>query len=264
MGFRRKRQSTTTVLLALCGTRRSAGGSRPRRSDERRQDLSLLLSLSTPTCTGSTTRPARARLINLNDLFDDLRNAAPGVKLVLIDACRNEMKAESAHAQPRRRRRCRIPRGVGALFSCSADEKAVGEREAASTASSSTSCIEGLSRQGEERGRRRDVGRPVGYVTRQVDPQVPMIVGGGARQTAARLQQHRGRGRSWPASTRRRRRSSKAQKKPDLIENTIGMKLVCVPPGKFTMGSPRRSRTRSIADSRNREGRGGRCTEVHA
>ena len=54
------------------------------------------------------------RLINLNDLFTRLARCGAGAKLVLVDACRNELKAESA-----RRSidvdRLTIPRGVGAM-----------------------------------------------------------------------------------------------------------------------------------------------------
>jgi uncharacterized caspase-like protein len=57
-----------------------------------------------------------AKLINPNDLFDDLGKCDAGTKLVLMDACRNELsvRGNTRHIDLRK---VTIPDGVSALFS---------------------------------------------------------------------------------------------------------------------------------------------------
>jgi formylglycine-generating enzyme required for sulfatase activity len=62
------------------------------------------------------------RLIELGDLFDRLgtgpRKCGAGAKLVLIDACRNSVEAESSERSALSPTHVKVPDGVSALFSC--------------------------------------------------------------------------------------------------------------------------------------------------
>src|SRR5262249_5812801 len=56
-------------------------------------------------------------MINLDHLFETLGESNPGVKLVLVDACRNELKAKG-RTRSLAEARVTVPDGVQALLSC--------------------------------------------------------------------------------------------------------------------------------------------------
>src|SRR5262249_14288295 len=60
-----------------------------------------------------------ATLINLDALFTDLGECGAGARLVLVDACRDEVRARNVDV-----RRVSIPDGVAALFSCGPGQRA--------------------------------------------------------------------------------------------------------------------------------------------
>jgi hypothetical protein len=122
-------------------------------------------------------------LVSLEKLFTDLDDCAAGVKLLLVDACRNDPGARGARnldvdTVPR------PPRGIAALFSCASGQRAFEMAELGKGHGVFFHFVlEGL------RGKARDDdgevnwGRLSEYVTRQVNRQVPKLIGGGARQT---------------------------------------------------------------------------------
>ena len=120
-------------------------------------------------------------LLNLNGLFGSLGRSGAGTKLVLVDACRNELKAESAtrSIDPKQ---VTIPNGVGALFSCKAGQTAH-EVKKLEHGVFFYHVLEGL------KGRAKTEDGEVtwdslgAYVRREVPRVVPGLVGGGARQT---------------------------------------------------------------------------------
>ncbi len=64
-------------------------------------------------------------LLNLDELFGGLGHCGAGAKLVLMDACRNELKVKrDSSTRSLNAESVIIPRGVGAFFSCSAGQYA--------------------------------------------------------------------------------------------------------------------------------------------
>lgn len=59
------------------------------------------------------------RLINLKDALAQLGDCGAGARLVLVDACRNELKLRTRSLQVKREM---VPEGVAALFSCKGGE----------------------------------------------------------------------------------------------------------------------------------------------
>jgi hypothetical protein len=120
-------------------------------------------------------------LLGLGQLFKDLDACGAGVKLLLVDACRNDPTAGrnvDVDTLPR------LPRGTAALFSCKSGERAF---ESAKRGTGHGvffyHVIEGL--KGKARNSKRDVtwGGLVEYVTEAVSEDVPKLIGGGAQQT---------------------------------------------------------------------------------
>jgi TPR repeat protein len=120
-------------------------------------------------------------LISLTKLVKDLDGCGAGIKLLLADACRNEPGAGrnvDVDTLPR------LPRGTAALFSCKSGERAF---ETAKLGKGHGvfffHVLQGL------RGKARDArgavtwARLAEHVTDAVSDEVPVLIGGGARQT---------------------------------------------------------------------------------
>jgi hypothetical protein len=130
-------------------------------------------------CPSDTEPDDPGKLLSLDGLFADLERSGAGVKLLLVDACRNELPRDrgfDADALPR------PPRGTAALFSCSSGQRAF-EPDELRHGVFFHFVLEGL------RGKAKNEDNEVGwddlaaYVKRQVNRQTPKLVGGGARQT---------------------------------------------------------------------------------
>jgi hypothetical protein len=123
---------------------------------------------------------ASRTLVNLNDVLGALGRCGAGTKLVLIDACRNELKAESTtrSIDPGS---VTIPSGVGVLFSCKAGQRAF-ETAKLKHGLFFHFVLEGL------RGKAATAEKEVtwdslsAYVRREVPRRVEGLIGGGARQ----------------------------------------------------------------------------------
>ncbi|MFL5327903.1 MAG: caspase family protein [Gemmataceae bacterium] len=134
----------------------------------------------------SDARPAADRtdtLISLDKLYHDLDSSFAGVKVLLVDACRDDPNAArggtrgvDADTAPR------PPRGVAALFSCSAGERAF-EHESVKHGLFFHFVLQGL--RGEAKDSDDDISFDglSAYVRKQVSRQVSVIVGDGARQS---------------------------------------------------------------------------------
>src|SRR5262249_24638173 len=126
------------------------------------------------------------RLVSLNDLLARLGKCGAGAKLVLIDACRNELKAASS-TRDISADRVTVPRGVNALFSCGPGQKAhetlfdVGGRRAGH-GGCFFHVLEGM--RGKAKNGDGDVtwADLLRYVQRRVPPYVEKNIGRGARQ----------------------------------------------------------------------------------
>jgi formylglycine-generating enzyme required for sulfatase activity len=181
-----------------------------------------------------------ATLVSLRRVYAELERSFAGVKVLLVDACRNDPESSRGldDTAPR------PPRGVAALFSCSAGERAF---ETAKLGGGHGVffhfVIQGL--RGEAKNRRGVVTwhSLAEYVTEQVSDEVPKVIRGGARQTPHQIFEVKGKSPvllavadSRPERTDSRvERPRKAAKE---VRNSIGMKLVLIPAGTFMMGSP--------------------------
>jgi Tfp pilus assembly protein PilF len=129
----------------------------------------------------STDRKELTRtLLSLRELFGQLKDSGAGVKLLLVDACRNDpntARGLDLDTLPR------PPRGTAALFSCSSGQRAY---ETAKLGGGHGVffhfVLEGLRGKAKNRDGEVTWDDLSGYVKRQVTRQVPRIIGGGARQ----------------------------------------------------------------------------------
>jgi formylglycine-generating enzyme required for sulfatase activity len=186
-------------------------------------------------------------LIGLGQLFRDLGDCGAAVKLLLVDACRNDPKKGrnvDIDALPK------PPRGTAALFSCSTGERAFEtEKLGKGHGVFFHYVLQGL--RGKARNERGEVtwGRLAEYVSDAVSDDVPRIIGGGAKQTPELKVNLRGKSPvligPGKAGVRKRDEGKEEPGKAKVVkgwgktvESSIGMKLVRIPPGKFKMGSP--------------------------
>ncbi len=179
-------------------------------------------------------------MLNLDDLFKLLGDSNPGVKLVLMDACRNELTVKG-NTRSLADSRVTMPDGVLALFSC-------GKRQ---VSWESKDLRHGVFFHFVLEGLRGKAGNGDGeitwasltdYTTRQVTRNVGKLIGGGARQTPAVVGYHEGES---PLLVAPGKEVVVREKQPETISNSVGMKLVLIPRGKFTMGSPAEEKDRS-------------------
>jgi uncharacterized caspase-like protein len=125
------------------------------------------------------------RLVNLAEVLDALDGCGAGVKLMLVDACRNELKAEAASRSPDLGR-VTLPEGMAALLSCKTGQRSF-ETAKLKHGVFFHFVLEGL--RGKAKNDRGEVtwSRLAEYVTERVSEDVEGLVGGGARQTPLAL-----------------------------------------------------------------------------
>jgi formylglycine-generating enzyme required for sulfatase activity len=184
-------------------------------------------------------------MIPLTALFQELEDSGAGVKLLLVDACRNDPKAGrnvDVDSLPR------PPKGTAALFSCKSGERAFEtDKLGKGHGVFFFHVLEAL--RGKAKDEKGEVTwtRLAEYVTNKVSDEVPVLIGGGAKQTPHEIKNLTGKSPVLIASlggevarekTNEKPGKEKAVKDKDKeITNSIGMKLVRIPKGTFTMGS---------------------------
>jgi hypothetical protein len=132
-------------------------------------------------CPSDAQLNDRDTLISLKKLFDDLDDCGAGVKLLLVDACRNdpkETRSLDTDSVPR------PSRGIAALFSCSSGQRAF---ETAKLGSKGHGVffhfvLKGLQGAAQNEDGEVTWDRLGEYVKKQVSRTVPRLIGGGARQ----------------------------------------------------------------------------------
>jgi len=203
--------------------------------------------------------PDKARtLLSLKELYQKLDDSGAGVKLLLVDACRDDPQGgrgrgvDADHAP-------RPPRGVAALFSCSAGERAF-ETGKYGHGVFFYHLLEGL------RGKARNTDDEVtwdtlsGYVRTKVARDVPLTIGEGAKQHPNAKADLSGESPVLVAL------KDSGSKPPDLDRTTkdnpgrlevplrrggkLVLEFVRIPKGTFLMGSPASER----ADLKKRYG----------
>jgi formylglycine-generating enzyme required for sulfatase activity len=202
-------------------------------------------------------------LIALGKLFADLRECGAGVKLLLVDACRNDPKIGrnvDLDALPR------APRGTAALFSCKSGERAFETDKLGKKGHGVFFhfVLEGLKGKAKNSDKEVTWAGLAEYVTRNVNRTVPKLIGGGAKQTPHLLANLEGESPVLVGPDKvdmvRDKGEEKTPKEPIVekkpgkeplvkgwgkeVESSIGMKLVRIEPGRFLMGSPAGERER--------------------
>jgi TPR repeat protein len=159
-----------TVLVALSG---HGMQSKIKEGDREKDDNCF--------CPADAQLNDRTTLISLGQLVGDLDDCGAGVKLLLVDACRNDPtlgRNMDVETLPR------LPRGTAALFSCKGGERAfetpkLGRGHGVFF----HHVLEGL--KGKAKNRKGEVtwNTLADYVTEAVSEDVPRLIGDGARQT---------------------------------------------------------------------------------
>jgi formylglycine-generating enzyme required for sulfatase activity len=175
-------------------------------------------------------------MVNLAHLFQDLDGSGAGIKLLLVDACRNEVDSKGPDTDS-----LKPARGIAALFSCAASQKSYESGKLGKGHGVFFHYVlKGLG--GEARNKKGEVtwDRLVTYVKEEVPAAVREVIGGGAEQSPHELKNLV----NIPVLVG----TDVGERKLELakeIENSIGMKLKLIPKGDFMMGSPKDEKDRS-------------------
>jgi formylglycine-generating enzyme required for sulfatase activity len=200
-------------------------------------------------------------LVSMGGVYKELERSFAGMKVLLVDACRNERPPGQRRQGVTPDYMPKTPKGVAALFSCDAGEVAF-EHEKLKHGVFFYHVLEGL------RGKAKDADGEVtfaglaSYVSRRVARDVPALVGGAARQSPnlkadyttepvlltvkGRLAAAKPETLKAPFGTDAARAAQQAWAEhlgvqvetPLDLGNGEKLVLVLIPPGSFTMGSP--------------------------
>jgi formylglycine-generating enzyme required for sulfatase activity len=162
-------------------------------------------------------------MIGLKELFERLDESGAGVKLLLVDACRND---------PRLGRNVdvdnlpRPPHGTAALFSCASGERAFESPKLGKGHGVFFHFIlQGLNGAAENVRGEVTWDRLAEYVKDKVSDEVPTLIGDGAKQSPHEIRNLVGKS---PVLFK----TAEAE-----VKNSIGMELKLIPAGEFMMGS---------------------------
>jgi formylglycine-generating enzyme required for sulfatase activity len=208
----------------------------------------------------------RFSLVSLREVYKDLESCGAGVKVLLVDACRNDPQSDNSRSRSlvrlesvTRPQQSRPPGGVAALFSCSPGERAF-EHDRLKHGVFFHFVIRGLKGEADlDRDGAVGVEELALYTKSNVPDfvkeeygfdvrQMPVLRGEvGGLTTLVDLRGAEGPGAAAPGSNKAGEagaetasRSSprpSASEAPKSITGAIGMKLVLIPSGEFAMGS---------------------------
>ncbi len=87
-------------------------------------------------CPSDTKLEDRKTLIDLKQVYEDLTGCDARVKLLFVDACRNDPRTKEARSRPRidlqglnNPQRLKLPKGVAAFYSCQAGQESFEDRK---------------------------------------------------------------------------------------------------------------------------------------
>jgi formylglycine-generating enzyme required for sulfatase activity len=201
-----------------------------------------------------------ATLVSLKGIYAEMDKSRAGVRLLLVDACRNDPAAGRGSRGADGDTAPRPPTGVGALFSCSKGQVSW-EHADLKHGVFFHYVLEGL------RGKAKDADGEVTflslatYVDKQVSKYVPNRIGDGARQTpslnvrelsgAAVLLTVKAGDEEPPPRVVKKEDDETKLEAAKSFTNSVGMKLVLIPKGKFKMGSPEDEKDRSTDEKQH-------------
>jgi formylglycine-generating enzyme required for sulfatase activity len=195
-------------------------------------------------------KEATDSLVSLTKLYAELERSFAGVKLLLVDACRDDPGAGRGSRGVDGDHAPRPPTGVGALFSCSKGQRAY-EHADLKHGVFFHYVLAGL------RGEARDKDGEVtfeglaAYVKKQVSLDVPKRIGDGARQTPSlNVRELSGSAVVLPAKDVGKKRDppETEPEDPRSFTNKADMKMVLIRAGKFMMGSDKDEKGRTDDD----------------
>jgi uncharacterized caspase-like protein len=171
-------------------------------------------------------------LISLKELFDELDGSGAGVKLMLVDACRDDPESGrkvDVDNVPR------PPNGMAALFSCASGQRAFETDKLGGKGHGVFFhfVLEGLN--GKAKNEDGEIGWDdlTAYVRRQVPRTVKAVIRDGAEQSPHLVSNLV----NSPRLIQRDADRTKLEAAPSFT-NKAGMTMVLIRPGTFTMGSP--------------------------
>lgn len=176
-------------------------------------------------------------LVSLGKIYTEMAKSFAGVKVLLVDACRNDPMLEKQASGKRggvdADNAPRPPRGVAALFSCSAGEFAFETEKLGSGHGVFFHYVmKGLRGQAKDSDGEVTFAALAGFVQKNVARRVPGLIGGGAKQSPNLKADLSG------ESPVLLKITSVAVDDKGGFANSIGMRLARIPAGKFVMGSP--------------------------
>lgn len=134
----------------------------------------------------SDARPfkdATDSLVSLSGIYRQLERSFAGMKVLLVDACRNDPDAgRGARGGIDADNAPRPPKGVAALFSCQAGERAF-ETDQLQHGVFFYHVLQGLKGEANDRRGQVTFAGLASYVSQEVSVQVPKMIGGGAKQS---------------------------------------------------------------------------------
>jgi sulfatase modifying factor 1 len=187
-----------------------------------------------------------ATLVSLSRIYAELEKSFAGMKVLLVDACRDDPDAGRGTRGINADSAPRPPQGVAALFSCRAGERAF-EHEKLRHGVFFYHVLEGLKGEAKDRRGRVTFAGLASYVSQEVadgDKGVPTLIGGGARQSPNLKADYS----IEPVLLTLNDRPSRPDDRVEITEggqkivldpNGVHMQFVRIPAGRFRMGSPK-------------------------
>jgi formylglycine-generating enzyme required for sulfatase activity len=184
-----------------------------------------------------------ATLVSLKGIYAEMDKSRAGVRLLLVDACRDDPAGGRGSRGADGDTAPRPPSGVGALFSCSKGQRAF-EHDDFKHGVFFHYVLDGLRGKAKNEDGEVTWNRLVEHVSRMVTRDVPKRIGGGAQQTPHLQADIKGAPPVLLTVEEDGDGKSFGNKDGKWFRNKVGMKMVRIRAGKFLMGSDKAEKGR--------------------